>query len=86
MFSYRIKLHFILPGTHLAKGCAVVVYSARLKREGAAAAHQDFPLAVKMMFNYHADSNAFTILIAMHRYLRFGESGLSFSSSGKLFQ
>jgi len=28
---------------------------------------QIFPLAIKMMFNYHAESNAFTILRAMHR-------------------
>ena len=40
-----------------------------------------------MMFNYHAESNTFTILRAMHRYLRFGpEGGLSFSSSGRLVQ
>eukprot|EP00090_Calanus_glacialis_P017369 TRINITY_DN27057_c0_g1_i6.p1 TRINITY_DN27057_c0_g1~~TRINITY_DN27057_c0_g1_i6.p1 ORF type:complete len:608 (+),score=230.42 TRINITY_DN27057_c0_g1_i6:140-1963(+) len=53
-------------GKPIAKGCAAVVYSARVRREEAAA-HQDFPLAVKMMFNYHAESNAFTILRAMHR-------------------
>jgi hypothetical protein len=51
-----------MPGKPIAKGCAAVVYSARVRREKAAAAHQDFPLAVKMMFNYHAESNAFTIL------------------------
>ena len=27
----------------------------------------EFPLAIKMMFNYHAESNAFTILRAMQR-------------------
>ena len=43
-----------------------MVYSARMKTEGSA--DQDFPLAIKMMFNYHAESNAFTILRAMHRY------------------
>ena len=37
-----------------------------MKTEGSA--EQDFPLAIKMMFNYHAESNAFTILRAMHRY------------------
>jgi len=52
-------------GKPIAKGCAAVVYSARMKTEGSA--EQDFPLAIKMMFNYHAESNAFTILRAMHR-------------------
>jgi len=50
-------------GTPIAKGCAAVVYCARLKKEGSA----EFPFAIKMMFNYHAESNAFTILRAMHR-------------------
>lgn len=67
-------------GKPIAKGCAAVVYSARLKegdkegdREGEGEEgekmheEEDFPLAIKMMFNYHAESNAFTILRAMHR-------------------
>ena len=53
-------------GKPIAKGCAAVVYTARSKREVGTEA--DFPLAIKMMFNFHAESNAFTILRAMHRY------------------
>lgn len=29
--------------------------------------HSNFPLAIKMMFNYDAESNAMSILRAMHR-------------------
>jgi len=52
-------------GKPIAKGCAAVVYTARSKKEVGTEA--DFPLAIKMMFNFHAESNAFTILRAMHR-------------------
>eukprot|EP00092_Neocalanus_flemingeri_P022378 GFUD01024271.1.p1 GENE.GFUD01024271.1~~GFUD01024271.1.p1 ORF type:complete len:615 (+),score=218.57 GFUD01024271.1:159-2003(+) len=64
-------------GKPIAKGCAAVVYTARMKREegdtdsstagGSVDSSTDFPLAVKMMFNFHAESNAFTILRCMHR-------------------
>jgi len=59
-------------GKPIAKGCAAVVYSARMKSEAvegesSSSVEVQFPLAIKMMFNYHAESNAFTILRAMHR-------------------
>ena len=57
-------------GPPIAKGCAAVIYSARCRRghdvsEDTAGA--EFPLAIKMMFNYDAESNAATILRAMQR-------------------
>jgi len=70
-------------GKSIEKGCSAVVYSARiaLTEESEDANNQsekqskdsflddrhEFPLAIKMMFNYHAESNAFTILRAMQR-------------------
>jgi len=66
-------------GKPIAKGCAAVVYSARMKKNNKEEARdnddetptgisdEEYPLAIKMMFNYHAESNAFTILRAMHR-------------------
>jgi len=56
-------------GKSIAKGCSAVVYEAKLKKENdnVQGSPQNFPLAIKMMFNYHAASNAFTILRAMHR-------------------
>ncbi|XP_065352449.1 serine/threonine-protein kinase Pink1, mitochondrial [Cloeon dipterum] len=64
----------------LAKGCSAVVYPARWRNENPEAstsngnAHVDssnsiyeYPLAVKMMFNYDAESNASSILHAMLR-------------------
>jgi len=57
-------------GKPIAKGCAAVVFTARMKREYPSEGNddqQEFPFAIKMMFNYHAESNAFTILRAMHR-------------------
>ena len=51
-------------GQPLAQGCSAVVISARAK-----SSEEDptFPLAIKMMFNYHAESNALTILRSMQR-------------------
>ena len=54
-------------GPAIAKGCTAVVYSARLRSKENLGQAVTFPLAIKMMFNYHAESNAFTILRAMHR-------------------
>ncbi|XP_059488486.1 serine/threonine-protein kinase Pink1, mitochondrial [Neocloeon triangulifer] len=60
----------------LAKGCSAVVYPARWRNERAEASTSndssdpsiyEFPLAVKMMFNYDAESNASAILHAMLR-------------------
>lgn len=65
-------------GEVIAKGCNAVVHEAKLRSdvgEGVeetrpeALSHRfkDMNLAVKMMFNYHAESNASTILRAMRR-------------------
>ena len=71
-------------GQPIAKGCAAVVYSARVKEEQCNdtkgfndskniteeqkdQSNNKYPLAIKMMFNYNAESNASTILRAMHR-------------------
>ena len=65
-------------GQPIAKGCAAVVYSARVKKEQCNdsknitnqqkdQSNKKYPLAIKMMFNYNAESNASTILRAMHR-------------------
>ena len=77
-------------GQPIAKGCAAVVYSARVKGEQCndrkdvkssenitnkpntqgnqkSQSNKRYPLAIKMMFNYNAESNASTILRAMHR-------------------
>jgi len=58
-------------GKAIAKGCSAVVYAAKLKKAQPEPLNQveqkEFPFAIKMMFNYHAESNAFTILRAMQR-------------------
>ena len=70
-------------GGPIGQGCNAVVYSARLRREEVVeedksalntkeevvgtTSDTSFPLAIKMMFNYHAESNAFAILRAMRR-------------------
>ncbi|KAK0091951.1 hypothetical protein PV326_002480 [Microctonus aethiopoides] len=66
-------------GPAIAKGCSAVVYAARMKKpfdndnsDGPIVASDEetlskFPLAIKMMFNYDAESNALTILRAMYR-------------------
>ena len=50
-------------GPPLAQGCSAVVIAARAK--SSEEKEDTFPLAIKMMFNYHAESNALTILRAM---------------------
>ncbi|XP_012288475.1 serine/threonine-protein kinase PINK1, mitochondrial [Orussus abietinus] len=66
-------------GPIIAKGCSAVVYAARLKDSNQYSENQEvtlddktsglfsFPLAIKMMFNYDVESNAFAILRAMYR-------------------
>lgn len=66
-------------GPAIAKGCSAVVYSAKCLVEGFQTIgqqhqaidqnEQEFPLALKMMFNFHAESNAPTILKAMQKEL-----------------
>lgn len=67
------NFHF---GPVIAKGCSAVVYAAKWAANKAQHVSQGFqdmgqtepyPLAIKMMFNFHAESNALTILKAMHR-------------------
>ncbi|XP_050442704.1 serine/threonine-protein kinase Pink1, mitochondrial [Adelges cooleyi] len=62
-------------GVAIAKGNNAVVYEARKKDEKdncnlllkQESSSQNFPLAIKMMFNYDAESNAMAILRAMNR-------------------
>ncbi|CAH0381159.1 unnamed protein product [Bemisia tabaci] len=59
-------------GKALAKGSNAVIYEAERKEVGnevdqASKSNQEFSLAVKMMFNYDAESNAMSILRAMYR-------------------
>ena len=66
-------------GPPIAKGCSAVVYAARIKEshdvtnsdeiaiDRTAQDCSNFPLAIKMMFNYDAESNATSILRAMYR-------------------
>lgn len=65
-------------GPLIAKGCSAVVYAARSKSSEEIQKNEEitidkisnlasFPLAIKMMFNYDAESNATSILRAMFR-------------------
>ena len=54
-------------GQPIAKGCAAVVYSARSRRDQGSSDTGQYPLAIKMMFNYDAESNATSIYRAMQR-------------------
>lgn len=77
--SARLKEPFCLQnfqfGKVIAKGCNGVVYTAKLISDSNLDdnVNEDkydmtsHPLAVKMMFNYDAESNAMSILRAMHR-------------------
>ncbi|KAL0128784.1 hypothetical protein PUN28_003880 [Cardiocondyla obscurior] len=73
-----ITLQNFVMGPIIAKGCSAAVYAARFKNN---LPNKDdlidtnvetkdtsvFPLAIKMMFNYDAESNAVAILKAMHK-------------------
>ena len=56
-------------GAPIAKGCAAVIYSARCSNDISCdnVSIEKFPLAIKMMFNFDAESNATSILRAMQR-------------------
>ena len=65
-------------GPVIAKGCSAVVHAARFKTPTQNQNNNQlvvdnkskistFPLAIKMMFNYDAESNAISILRAMYR-------------------
>lgn len=61
--SPMVSLSDFSLGSVIAKGCSAVVYDAN-------SIHDDdnqHPLAIKMMFNYHAASNALTIFRAMEK-------------------
>lgn len=74
-----MSLRDFVIGPIIAKGCSAAVYAARfvdaardenndsINVEGEAKEMTAFPLAVKMMFNYDAESNASAILRAMYR-------------------
>lgn len=85
-----LSLDKISLGPVIAKGCNAVVYGAQWKSEHLLQQTEEdmeddnlalFPLAMKMMFNYDAESNAPTILRAMiketvpARIIQLGEEG-----------
>lgn len=62
-------------GPVIAKGCSAVVYAAKCLSDGfqhlggqpKQQQNDYYPIAIKMMFNFHAESNAQTILKAMQK-------------------
>jgi len=76
-----ITLQDFVIGPIIAKGCSAVVYAARFVNATQDTTENNdtmninveakdasaFPLAIKMMFNYDAESNAAAILRAMHK-------------------
>ena len=59
-------------GSVISKGCSAVVYAAKCIKDGFQGIDQDHkddqePLAIKMMFNFHAESNAQVIFKAMKK-------------------
>ena len=70
-----LSLDHMQLGKAIAKGCNGVVYEAKLKSDMApedkisedGTNYEEFPFALKMMFNYDAESNAMSILKAMQR-------------------
>lgn len=74
-----VTLEDFVIGPAIAKGCSAVVYATRFNdsapSENVKQINIDnkttdvtaFPLALKMMFNYDAESNALSILRSMHR-------------------
>jgi len=55
-------------GAGLGQGCAAVVLPARARSDNPIQPGQ-FPLAIKMMFNYHAESSSHVVLRAFRREL-----------------
>lgn len=74
-----VSLQNFVIGPAIAKGCSAVVYAARVNNETQESKNNQivvddttkninlFPLAMKMMFNYDAESNAIAILRSMYR-------------------
>ena len=56
-------------GPVISKGCSAVVYAANCIKEGFENMNEkeENPLAMKMMFNFHAESNAQVIFKAMKK-------------------
>jgi len=59
-------------GPVISKGCSAVVYAAKCLKNGFETMGNnteanDYPLAMKMMFNFHAESNAQAILKSMQK-------------------
>lgn len=65
----KITLETLQFGNCIAKGCNAVVYDAKLKNSDNLKNNDKFNvnLAVKMMFNYDAESNAFAIINSMNK-------------------
>jgi len=54
-------------GPYIDKGCNAVIYAARWNEVDDEMMESHYPLAVKMMFNYEAESNAPAILRSMYK-------------------
>ena len=68
-------------GRAISKGCSAVVYAAKCMKNGFEALGEDeYPLAMKMMFNFHAESNAQVILKAMQKETVIAENVSSLES------
>lgn len=71
--SRQLSLRDFTIGPIIAKGCSAAVYAARFNDtttvddELSSLDDTIFPFAIKMMFNYDAESNAAAILRAMYR-------------------
>jgi hypothetical protein len=52
-------------GAILSQGCSAAVYSANWADSSSKNPTDEWPLAVKMLFNYDIESNAFAILKGM---------------------
>ncbi|XP_065219341.1 serine/threonine-protein kinase Pink1, mitochondrial [Planococcus citri] len=67
-FEDEFSLSSLEFGKVIAKGCNAVVYEAREKtKDDNEQMPKEYPLAVKMMFNFDAESNASSILRSMYR-------------------
>ncbi|XP_060535534.1 serine/threonine-protein kinase Pink1, mitochondrial [Cylas formicarius] len=64
-----VTLNTFTFGKPIAKGANAAVYAAKIKsqKQVAANGHEDYPFAIKMMFNYDIQSNAIAILRGMYK-------------------
>jgi len=63
--SHAYSFNDLELGPYIDKGCNAVIYAARWNEDEEMTSH--YPLAVKMMFNYEAESNAPAILRSMYK-------------------